>query len=43
MEAEAEYDFIATAEDELSFHKGQVVKVSQLNVSIVNLYILFKN
>lgn len=27
MEAEAEYDFIATAEDELSFRKSQILKV----------------
>ncbi|CAJ0942961.1 unnamed protein product, partial [Mesorhabditis belari] len=27
MEAEAEHDFMATAEDELSFRKGQVLKV----------------
>lgn len=27
MEAEAEFDFIATADDELSFRKGQILKV----------------
>jgi growth factor receptor-binding protein 2 len=27
MEAEAEHDFTATADDELSFHKGNILKV----------------
>jgi hypothetical protein len=27
MEADAEHDFSATAEDELSFHRSQVLKV----------------
>ena len=28
MEADAKHDFNATADDELSFHKGDVIKVS---------------
>lgn len=31
MEAIAKYDFTATAEDELSFKRGEVLKVSEVN------------
>lgn len=34
MEATARHDFNATADDELSFRKGQVLKVN----SLINLY-----
>lgn len=34
MEAVAEHDFNATAEDELSFRKNQILKVSWIQVSL---------
>lgn len=35
MEAEAEHDFLATAEDELSFKKGQILKVGHKMTSSI--------
>lgn len=34
MEAVAKYDFTATAEDELSFKKGNVLKVKERYISL---------
>lgn len=42
MEATAKHDFNATAEDELSFRKGQVLKVSFLKKNLLkfSLYLI---
>jgi hypothetical protein len=34
MEAQAKHDFNATADDELSFRKGQVLKVRKIKVCL---------
>lgn len=38
MEAEAEYDFEKTSEDELSFRKGDILKVGDILFYIVLKY-----
>lgn len=48
MEAIAEHDFNATAEDELSFRRGQVLKVLFFNrilfpISLTDQYFLYYN
>jgi hypothetical protein len=40
MEAEAEHDFSATADDELTFHKGQILKVIDAITHRASLLIL---
>lgn len=37
MEAIAKHDFNATADDELSFRKNQILKVSKITFYVLNL------
>ena len=40
MESVAKFDFVATAPDELSFEKGDVLKVSNFNIAYFKMYIV---